>query len=66
MSPTASPGGKFVTYVGSDDYARLATGTLLKAIGGKGNVVIIEGVKGSETSNDRVADSRRRSRNSPR
>lgn len=49
--------GDFVTYVGSDDVTlAYATGkALLKAIGGKGNVVIIEGTKGSETSNQRVA-----------
>jgi len=51
-----SAGGKFVAFVGSDDYSLgLETGrTLLKALGGKGNVVIIEGVKGSLTSIDRV------------
>lgn len=48
--------GKFVTYVGSDDVTlAYATGTaLLKAIGGKGKVVIIEGTKGSETNSQRV------------
>jgi ribose transport system substrate-binding protein len=45
-----------VSYVGADDYQLgLATArALLKAIGGKGNVVIIEGVKGSLTNTDRV------------
>ena len=49
-------GGKFVTFVGFDDYKLgLDTGRyLLKAIGGQGNVVIIEGVKGSATSDERV------------
>ena len=49
-------GGKFVSYVGFDDYKLgLDTGRyLLKAIGGQGNVVIIEGVKGSTTSDERV------------
>jgi ribose transport system substrate-binding protein len=49
--------GEFVTYVGSDDktLAHATALSLLKAIGGKGNVVIIEGTKGSATSNDRVA-----------
>ena len=49
-------GGKFVAYVGADDYSiGLETARfLLKAIGGKGNVVILEGVKGSLTNTDRV------------
>ena len=51
-----SAGGKFVAFVGADDYSiGLATARgLLKAIGGKGNVVILEGVKGSLTNTDRV------------
>jgi ribose transport system substrate-binding protein len=49
-------GGKLVAYVGADDYnIGLSTArALLKAIGGKGNVVILEGVKGSLTNSDRV------------
>jgi len=49
-------GGNLVAYVGADDHnIALSTGrALLKAIGGKGNVVILEGVKGSLTSTDRV------------
>jgi len=49
-------GGKFVAFVGADDYTlALASGRqLLKTMGGKGNVVIIEGVRGSLTSIDRV------------
>ena len=48
--------GKFVTFVGSSDYELgVVTGRyLLKAMGGKGNVVIIEGVKGSLVSAERV------------
>ena len=51
-----SAAGKFIAFVGADDYSLgLETGRyLLKAIGGKGNVVIIEGVKGSLTNIDRV------------
>ncbi len=51
-----SAGGKFVAFVGADDYSLgLETGRyLLKTLGGKGNFVIIEGVKGSLTSIDRV------------
>ena len=48
--------GEIVAYVGADDYnIGLATARhLLKAIGGKGNVIILEGVKGSLTNIDRV------------
>lgn len=48
--------GKLVAYVGADDYnIGIATARyLLKAIGGKGNVIILEGVKGSLTNIDRV------------
>lgn len=51
-----SEGGKFVSFVGADDYSLgLETArTLLKTLGGKGNIVIIEGVKGSLTNVDRV------------
>jgi ribose transport system substrate-binding protein len=48
--------GKFVSFVGADDYSLgLETARyLLKTLGGKGNIVIIEGVKGSATNIDRV------------
>lgn len=53
---TRAAGGKFVSFVGSDDYdLGLAAGRhLLRAIGGTGNVVIIEGLKGHVVSMDRV------------
>ncbi|MCX7174487.1 MAG: sugar ABC transporter substrate-binding protein [Proteobacteria bacterium] len=49
-------GGKFVSFIGADDYSLgLETARfLLKAMGGKGNVVIMEGVKASLTNIDRV------------
>ena len=49
-------GGKFVAFVGANDYnIGLETGKfLIKALGGKGNVLILEGVRGSLTSVDRV------------
>jgi ribose transport system substrate-binding protein len=49
--------GDFVTFVGFDDHilAHVTGVTLLKAMGGKGNVVILEGTRGSETSQQRVA-----------
>lgn len=51
-----SAGGKLVAFVGIDDVqvAITTAESLMKAIGGKGNVVIIEGVKGSISSQDRV------------
>ena len=51
-----SEGGQFVTFVGADDHKLgMETGRyLLKAIGGKGNVVILEGVKGAITNADRT------------
>jgi ribose transport system substrate-binding protein len=51
-----SAAGKFVSFVGADDYTlALATARyLIKAMHGKGSVVIIEGVRGSLTSTDRV------------
>ena len=51
-----SAAGDFVAFVGADDYSiGLAVGKrLLDAMGGKGNVIILEGVKGSLTSTNRV------------
>ena len=51
-----SAGGQFLAFIGADDYSLgLETGRfLLKSLGGKGNIVILEGVKGSLTSIDRV------------
>jgi ribose transport system substrate-binding protein len=51
-----SAGGKFVAFVGADDYSLgLETARfLLKALGGKSNLVVLEGVKGALTNIDRV------------
>ena len=51
-----SAGGKFVAFVGSDDYSLgLETARyLVKTLGGKGNLVVLEGVKGALTNIDRV------------
>jgi ribose transport system substrate-binding protein len=51
-----SAGGDFVAFVGADDYT-IAKDTgiaMLKALGGKGDVVIIEGVRGALTAQDRL------------
>jgi ribose transport system substrate-binding protein len=48
--------GKYAGFVGAADY-NIALETaryLLKSIGGKGNIVILEGVRGSQTSTDRI------------
>jgi ribose transport system substrate-binding protein len=57
-------GGKIVSFVGIDDYkVGVVTGqALMKALGGKGNVVIIEGVKGSLSNQDRTRGSPTRSK----
>ena len=51
-----SAGGTFVSFVGANDYTiAKATGVeLLKAMGGKGTVIILEGVPGALTSMDRL------------
>lgn len=48
--------GDYVGFVGAADYdiARETARTLLKGIGGHGNVVILEGVRGTQTNNDRI------------
>jgi len=49
-------GGHIVSFVGADDYTLgLETGRyLLKSLGGKGQVVVIEGVKAALSSNNRL------------
>lgn len=51
-----SESGKFVAFVGSSDYelGLVTARALTRALGGKGQVVILEGVKGSLVSADRV------------
>jgi ribose transport system substrate-binding protein len=49
-------GGRVVSFVGVEDFRLgLETGqSLLKAMGGKGNVVALEGVKGTSSNTDRM------------
>lgn len=49
-------GGQMVSFIGAEDYRLgLETGqSLLKAMGGKGNVVALEGVKGAISNTDRM------------
>jgi len=51
-----SSGGTFIAFVGADDYSTaLDTARyLLKTMNGKGNFIILEGVKGALTNTDRV------------
>jgi ribose transport system substrate-binding protein len=51
-----SAGGDFVGFVGADDYtiAKDTGAAMLKAMGGKGDVIIIEGVRGALTAQDRL------------
>jgi ribose transport system substrate-binding protein len=51
-----SASGDFVAFVGADDYsiAKSTAEALLKAIGGKGDVIILEGVRGAATAQDRL------------
>ncbi len=48
--------GRFVSFVGSDDYqlAREIAAYLFRHLGGKGDVVMMEGVPGAVTSRERV------------
>jgi ribose transport system substrate-binding protein len=51
-----SSGGDFVSFVGANDYAiaKETATALLKAIDGKGEVIILEGVRGTATAQDRL------------
>jgi len=51
-----SESGEFVAFVGASDYALALESSriLFKAMGGKGNVVALEGVKGTLTNTDRM------------
>lgn len=51
-----SHGGDFVSFVGADDYslAKSTAKRLYEAMGGKGKLVILEGVKGTLTNTDRI------------
>lgn len=51
-----SESGEFVAFVGASDYALALESSriLFRALGGKGNVVALEGVKGTLTNTDRM------------
>lgn len=60
-------GGRFVTYVGSDDYqlARDIAAYLFRRIGGTGDIVILEGVPAAVTSQERLRGYRDAVRETP-
>ncbi|MDA8252465.1 MAG: sugar ABC transporter substrate-binding protein [Rhodospirillales bacterium] len=51
-----SASGNFVAFVGANDHdiGKAIAEVMLKALGGKGNVILLEGVPGSLTSQDRT------------
>ncbi len=51
-----SAGGDFVAFVGASDYeiAKMTARRLMHALGGKGKVIILEGVRGALTAQDRL------------
>jgi ribose transport system substrate-binding protein len=59
--------GRFVTYVGSDDYrlARDIAAHLFRRIGGTGDIVVIEGIPGAVTSQERLRGFREAAREVP-
>jgi ribose transport system substrate-binding protein len=65
LNRLAQPG--FVTYVGSDDYrlARDIASYLFQHIGGKGDIVILEGVPAAVTSQERLRGYRDAVRDTP-
>ena len=52
----ADAGGKIATFIGSDNYdgGKLAGAFLAEKLGGKGNVVVLEGIPGHETGDARL------------
>jgi ribose transport system substrate-binding protein len=59
--------GRFVTFVGSDDVAvgYTAARALIEGLGGKGNIVVIEGPPGAPTGRDRAVGLRQALAQSP-
>ena len=56
-SNTRAFGGKFVCFSGApnEESAYLVAKTFLEALGGKGNVIVLEGIQGAQTAIDRKA-----------
>jgi len=60
-------GGSVTTFIGSDNFegGRIAGEFIVKTIGGKGQVAILEGIPGHETSDERTRGVRKALRESP-
>jgi ribose transport system substrate-binding protein len=52
----AAAGGKVATFIGSDNYdgGKIAGAFIAEKLGGKGNVVVLEGIAGHETGDQRL------------
>lgn len=52
----AAAGGKIATFIGSDNYdgGKLAAGFMTGKLGDKGNIVVLEGIPGHETGDERL------------
>ncbi len=52
----AAAGGKIATFIGSDNYdgGKLAGAFMAEKLGGKGSVVVLEGIPGHETGDERL------------
>src|SRR5687768_11524611 len=52
----AAAGGKIATFIGSDNFdgGKIAGAFLVEKLGGKGNVVVLEGIPGHETGDARL------------
>jgi ribose transport system substrate-binding protein len=52
----AAAGGKVATFIGSDNYdgGKIAGAFMAEKLGGKGNVVVLEGIPGHETGDSRL------------
>jgi ribose transport system substrate-binding protein len=56
MAALSAAGGKIAAFIGSDNFegGRLAGVEMIKALGGKGKVAILEGIPGHETGDSRL------------
>lgn len=52
----AAAGGKIATFIGSDNYdgGKIAAAFMAEKLGGKGNVIVLEGIPGHETGDARL------------
>src|SRR5215207_3527871 len=52
----SAAGGKVATFIGSDNYdgGKIAAAFMAEKLGGKGNVIVLEGIPGHETGDERL------------